>query len=42
MQRGDLPSAEKYLALAMEQSPSFDAVASQNVERLKTIESGDK
>jgi Flp pilus assembly protein TadD len=42
MQRGDLPSAEKYLALAMEQSPSFDAVASQNVERLKTMKSGDK
>jgi Flp pilus assembly protein TadD len=42
MQRGDLASAEKYLALAMEQNPSFDVVASQNVERLKTMKAGDK
>src|SRR5262249_914445 len=36
MQRGDLTTAEGYLARAMESSPSFNAIASQNIEQLKT------
>jgi Flp pilus assembly protein TadD len=35
MQRGDLSAAEGYLTLAMEKSPSFNTIASQNIEQLK-------
>jgi Flp pilus assembly protein TadD len=35
MQRGDLATAEGYFARAMESSPSYDAVAAQNIEQLK-------
>ena len=35
MQRGDLADAEGYLARAMEDSPSFNTIASQNIEQLK-------
>jgi Flp pilus assembly protein TadD len=35
MQRGDLSAAEGYLARAMEKSPSFNIIASQNIEQLK-------
>ena len=35
MQRGDLSAAEGYLARAMEVSPIFNTIASQNIEQLK-------
>jgi Flp pilus assembly protein TadD len=35
MQRGDLSAAEGYLTRAMEKSPSFNTIASQNIEQLK-------
>ncbi len=35
MQRGDLVVAEGYFARAMEQSPSFNTIAAQNIEQLK-------
>lgn len=35
MQRGDLAAAEGYFTRAMESSPSFNTVASQNIEQLK-------
>ena len=35
MQRGDLSAAEGYLTLAMQKSPSFNTIASQNLEQLK-------
>ena len=35
MQRGDLLAAEGYLTRAMEKSPSFNTIASQNIEQLK-------
>jgi Flp pilus assembly protein TadD len=36
MQRGDLAAAEGYFARAMESSTSFNTIASQNIEQLKT------
>ncbi|GGF14341.1 hypothetical protein GCM10011611_20160 [Aliidongia dinghuensis] len=35
MQRGDLSAAETYLARAMEDSPNYNTIASQNIEQLK-------
>jgi Flp pilus assembly protein TadD len=35
MQRGDLSVAEAYLTRAMEKSPSYDTIASENLEQLK-------
>jgi Flp pilus assembly protein TadD len=40
MEKGDLAAAEGYLARAMENSPSFNTIAAQNIDRLKA-EKGD-
>jgi Flp pilus assembly protein TadD len=42
MQRGDLAAAEGYFARAMENSPSYDAVAAQNIEQLKAKKGGEQ
>jgi Flp pilus assembly protein TadD len=36
MQRGDLAVAEGYFTRAMESSPSFNTITSQNIEQLKS------
>jgi Flp pilus assembly protein TadD len=40
MQKGDIAAAEGYLARAMESSPSFNTVASKNLEQLKAMKAG--
>jgi Flp pilus assembly protein TadD len=42
MQRGDLASAETYLARAMESSSSFNSVASRNIQALHEMEGAGK
>lgn len=42
MEKGDLAAAEGYLARAMENSPSFNTVAAQNIDRLKAKKGDDQ
>jgi Flp pilus assembly protein TadD len=41
MARGDLSAAEGYFARAMESSPSFNTITSQNIEQLKAKKGGE-